>query len=134
MKEPQELTSTEQERLTISAYWPQIATEETPIGYGGLNKRFIIAECIGLLLTLSSRFVRLPVGSRFIALNPWLRVSFMLVMLLLLFLPGGQQRKKIGFYQLDAHGTPTHYIGRFPPASIRGHIGLSRKRFFQPIG
>jgi hypothetical protein len=125
-----ELNSTEQEGLIISAYWPGISKDEMPIGYG-VSKRFIVYESIGLLLAVSSRFVRLPIGSKFISLNPWFRLGLMLFTVLLLFLPGRRKKKLAGFYQLDELGTPTHYIGRNPPTNIRGHIGLNRKRFLQ---
>ena len=128
----EELNSTEQERLIISAYWPQRSTDEVLIGYG-VSKRFIVYECVGLLLAFSNRIVKLPIGSKFISLNTQLSLSLMLSVILLLFLSGRNQKNLRGFYQLDEHGTPTHYINRYPPVSIRGHIGLSRKRFLQSL-
>jgi len=123
-----ELNATEQEGLIISAYWPQRSPDDIRIGYG-MNRRFLLFEIVGGILTFSNRMVRLPIGSKFISVNPWWRLGLLLCLVLLLFLPNRYQKKMSGFYQLDEHGTPTHYIGRFPPASIRGHVGLSRKRF-----
>jgi hypothetical protein len=129
----QELDATEQDGLIISAYWPQRSTDELPIGYGGISRRFVVAESIGLALTLINRFIRLPIGAKYRAMNPWLRTSLMLCITLLMVLPRRHPKKKVGFYQLDADGTPTHYIGHFPPAPIRGHLGLSRKKFLQSL-
>jgi len=129
-----ELNSTEQEGLSISAYWSPRSRDEMPIGYGGITKRFILYQCLGLILVFSSKFVKLPIGSRFRAMNPWLLLSLTLFTILLSFLPGRQKKEMMGFYQLDEHGVPTHYIGSYPPVSIRGHMGLNRKNFLQSLG
>jgi len=137
MKERKELNATEREEVVISAYWPPRLTDELPIGYSGGSKSFIVLESIGLILTLASEIIRLPIGAKFLPLwrrLSWVRLSFTLFLILLTHLSRRQQKKAKGFYQLDMHGTPTHYIGPDSPVSIMGHVGLSRERFLQSPG
>ena len=44
-----------------------------------------------------------------------------------------RHNKLSGFYQLDAQGEPTFFLGVSPPLSILGRVGVNRKKFLQAL-
>jgi hypothetical protein len=124
----EELDRAYQEQLYISAYWPQRTQDELHIGYG-VAKDLLIYQGITILFTLATRVFGMFFESKLRFFHPFLRFVFMLVINILMTTLTMRRRKLSGFYQLDAQGKPTVFISKSPPESIRGHIGVGRKKF-----
>jgi hypothetical protein len=123
-----ELDRTSQEQLFISAYWPQRTQDELHVGYG-VAKGFLIYQSATIIFALASRFFGLFLEPKFRSFHPLLRFIPITVIGIIISIQAGRHRKLSGFYQLDAQGKPTFFIGKFPPESIQGHVGVSRKKF-----
>lgn len=125
-----ELDRTHQERLFISAYWPQRAKDELHVGYG-VAKGYLVYQSVGIVVTVTSRIFGMFFEPKIRSLRALLRVGPMLVISLIMPILAIRRRKQDGFYQLDEHGMPTFFIGKFPPESIQGRVGVSRKKFLK---
>jgi hypothetical protein len=123
-----ELDRASQEQLFIAAYWPQRTQDELHVGYG-VAKNLLIYQGVGLIFTLASRVFGMFFESKVRSFHPLLRIVPLMVIGTIITMQTGRQGKLSGFYQLDAQGNPTFYIGKIPPESIHGHIGISRKKF-----
>jgi hypothetical protein len=127
-----ELDVAQQKRLVISSYWPQKNDDELHVGYG-VARDYLVYESAGIIFMLTNRIFRMIFEPKIRALNPWLRSGPATLITLALALLMKGKRKVSGFYQLDEHGTPTFFIGKFPPENIKGRVGISRKKFLQSL-
>lgn len=115
--------------IVIVSYWSGQNPDEAPIGYG-LSKIDLIAKIAMAILSLVSAFYSLFIEPRFKPLErPGTR-------LLISMLPAGgmailslRERKKQGYYQLDAQGRPVQFLSAQLPDTIKGRAGISSKKF-----
>jgi hypothetical protein len=133
------LDHTKQEQLYISAYWPSQMKDEHAVGYA-IAKDVLVYRSIGIIFSLLSSLFSLffPNPIKNVNANPYdkRRGVFAVDKIglnLLIDLLALRHRKLAGFYQLDAQGNPTIFIGKKPPKSILGRVGVNRKQFLQKI-
>ena len=130
---------TKQEQLYISAYWPSQMKNEQAVGYA-IAKDVLIYRSIGIIYSLTTSLLSLflPNPIKNVNTNPNHKGRMVFTFgkiglsLLIAFLPL-RHRKLTGFYQLDAQGNPSIFIGKKAPKSILGRVGVNRKQFLQQI-
>jgi hypothetical protein len=120
------------ERLHIFAYWPQQGNDEFSVGYA-VPKDFLIYRGVGIILILLSGLFNLFLAPKIRSLPLLLRMGPFPAMSLLIVLLTTQRITSSGFYQLDAEGNPTAFIGTQPPANILDRTGIKRKKFLQTL-
>ena len=129
----EELDSTIQERLLITAYWPRRHSDEPDIGYG-ITKEDMFYRVIGTIFSLATTSYNLFFEPK---VRPILRptIRFLPIMFtsLILGLLSTRAMKHRGYYQLDDNGIPTQFLGRIPPESIQGYVGSNRKKFLKQL-
>ena len=115
--------------IVIVSYWPGQSSDEVAIGYG-ISKLELMIRIAIAIYSFTSAFYSLFIEPRFKPLErPGTR-------LLISMLPAGgmailslRERKKQGYYQLDAQGRPVQFLSALPPDPIKGRAGISSKKF-----
>ncbi len=125
-----------QENIFVSAYWPRRHADETNIGYG-VSKDLFLIQLAGVLYSLTIRLLGTFVEPKVRPLiRPWVRGVLLLPgvlpglsLAILAFIFSSRRHQLIGFYQLDDEGRPVLFLAPLEPETIRGRIGVSRRKF-----
>ena len=121
------------ENILISAYWPAKGGDDISVGYG-VQKTFIAFQLGMTLFRLISQLTNWFLEPRARTLmGPTTRLLAFLLPGVILALLSNRGRKYTGFYQLNNEGRPVQYLSPAPPESIKGRMGVGRKRFFEKV-